>query len=24
VRASLEDYFVQKLQPTEALAGTRS
>src|SRR5438309_1808064 len=23
VRASLEDYFVQKLQPTEALAGTR-
>src|SRR6266568_8744095 len=24
VRASLEDYFVQKLQPTEALAGARS
>src|SRR5436305_2510038 len=24
VRASLEDYFVQKLRPTEALAGTRS
>ena len=23
VRASLEDYFVQKLQPTEALAGAR-
>jgi hypothetical protein len=24
VRASLEDYFVQKLQPSEALAETRS